>query len=323
MSDIHLTFKKLEIPIIWLDTSVIIKMTLWKKDRPLDPETAKRMEYLYKNIHQFVLEKKLICPRADQAEEIWAGRNDILETILSLSLGIRSKQSEEIKQNQINQFMKAYVNDEREVSINSKEFFCTDPLEQFRNASDVVIEADLGLIETSNDIQNRKGRQNVMLEEIRQRCVSAGVTYEEQLENELNADIETLSKNYKNLEQLSALDTYFTLYTVNQYISFWEQLNGEPGELPAFFKSSHYRSIPVIDISSRLGAKLITGTETIESGHPMDIHHAASAIPYVTLFITDRNMKHIISKLGIDEYYQCKVCHNGEMNEIKEFFSDL
>lgn len=125
------------------------------------------------------------------------------------------------------------------------------------------------------------------------------------------------------MEQLSALDTYFTLYTVNQYISFWEQLNGELGELPAFFKSSYYRSIPVIDISSRLGAKLITGTETIESGHPMDVHHAASAIPYVTLFITDRNMKHIISKLGIDEYYQCNVCHSGEKNEIKKFFSDL
>ena len=323
MSDIRLTFEKLEIPIIWLDTSIILKMTLWKNDKPLDSKTARRMEYLCKNIYQFVSEKKLICPRGDQGEEIWNKRAEFLETMLSLSLGIRSKHSEEIKEYQIYQFMKAYINDEKEVSINSEDFFNSHPLEQLRNVSEVVIEADLGLIETAENIRNRKTRQNVKIEEIRQQNVSAGVTYEDQLVNELNADLNSLSKKNGNLEQQSALGTYFRLFIGNQYISYWEQLEGEPEELPAFFKSSHYRSIPEIDISSKLFAKLITGTETIKSGHPMDVHYAASAIPYVNFFITDRNMKHIISKLGIDEYYQCKVCHSSDRDEIKKFFSDL
>ena len=298
-------------------------MTKWKKELPLDPVTAKRMEYLYKNIHQFVLEKKLICPRADQGEEIWVERPEIIKTMLSLSLGIRSKHSEEIKEYQMYRHMKAYVNDEKEVSLNSKDFFKSDPLEQLRSVSEVVIEADLGLIETPKDIKKRKKREIVKLDEIRQRYVSEGVTYEDQLNNELNADLQSLSEKYGNLEQLSPLNTYFTLFTINQYNRSWEQLGGNAGELPAFFKSSHYRSIPMIDISSRLFAKLITGIETIKSGHPMDVYHAAAAIPYVDFFITDRNMKHIISKLDIDKFYQCKVCYIGDKDKIKKFFSDL
>lgn len=324
MSDIPLTFEKSEIPIIWLDTSIIIKMTRWKKGRDLDLETASKMEYLYNNISKFVSEKKLICPLADQDEEIFGRRRqEILETMLPLTLGIRSKYSELIKENQIYQFMKAYVNDENEVVISSKDFFGINPLEQLKDAPEVKILADLGLPETDAEIRNRKYRQNVNLEEIRKKCESAGVTYKEQLNNELMADIEFLSIITGNLEPQSSPDAYFALNLMTKYINFWEQLKGEPGKLQAFFTSTHYMSIPLIDISSKLGAKLITGTEEIKPGHPMDVHHAASAIPYVNLFITDRNMKHIINGLDIDEYYHCKVCHASDQKEIEIFFSDL
>ena len=99
-----------------------------------------------------------------------------------------------------------------------------------------------------------------------------------------------------------------------------KKLGGKPEGLEGiknFLFSDYYKSIPFNSISSRIMAKLITGRDPIQSGHSMDIKHAASAIPYVDIFITDRYMKHTIKQLGIDKDYNTQVYYVGDIQSVK------
>ncbi len=90
----EISFVKSSIPIIWLDTSIIFKITLWKLGKPISDDQKERISYLYSSIYSLTRKKKLICPMADQKEEIWKGRSECLQTMLELSLGIRALYSE-------------------------------------------------------------------------------------------------------------------------------------------------------------------------------------------------------------------------------------
>ncbi len=328
MSEIQLKIEKSKVPIIWLDTSIIFNMTKWKRGESLDSTTRERMEHLHGRIYDLTRQKKLICSRADQDEEIWIGRPECLEMMLSLSLGIRSKYSESVKDFQTRQFMEAFLHNEDEVTISYRDFFHDDPIEQLNNVSDLVIDADLGLIDSGEKIKVQKQRQLVILEEKRPRLVEQGVSYEDQLEKEYNGDLEAIGIILRKLltGQLPSNDPQAAavLEVVTQHRCWWEELGGEPAKLSQFFTSAHYRTIPTNSISSRICAKLITGKDPIKPSHSMDIHHASSAIPYIDFFITDRYMKHILTtELAIDKEYQTVICHVGDSDQIEAFFNGL
>jgi hypothetical protein len=79
---------KSPIPILWIDTSIIFNMTLLRLGRKLDSVQKMRIEHLYQAIKKATREGKLICPLADQDEEIWIERKECLKTIHEFSLGI-------------------------------------------------------------------------------------------------------------------------------------------------------------------------------------------------------------------------------------------
>jgi len=80
---------------------VNIYITLWKLGQKLSEIQRKRIEYIYRSIYSLTRMKKLICPQADQKDEIWNGRSECLDIIATLSLGIDTKYSEDIKDHQI------------------------------------------------------------------------------------------------------------------------------------------------------------------------------------------------------------------------------
>ena len=93
---------KSEIPIIWIDTSIIIAMAQWKNDLcDLDDVQKSRISNLYYAIYENTRKGRLICPLAEQEEEIWIERDKWLDTIHEISLGIESLTLHEIQQNQL------------------------------------------------------------------------------------------------------------------------------------------------------------------------------------------------------------------------------
>ena len=92
MEDIKINIEKSPIPLVWLDTSIIIKIAKLKSGERIDNLEKNRMQYLYNVIKTKTKKKKLLCPSADQNEEIEIGgrlEKECIEIQTELSLGIK------------------------------------------------------------------------------------------------------------------------------------------------------------------------------------------------------------------------------------------
>lgn len=149
-----INIEKSSIPILWLDTSIIFNITFWKLGNKIDNKQKERASYLFDSIYKLTRQKKLICPIADQKEEIWNGRNDCLQVMLDLSLGIKSKFSESVKEIQIKQFLESYINDENSIIIKYSDFFHSDPIQQIWDTNEIILNVDLGLTDNPASIKS-------------------------------------------------------------------------------------------------------------------------------------------------------------------------
>ena len=311
---------KSSIPIVWLDTFIIINMSKWKLGDSIDKVQKERVSYLYDQIYQLTRNGKIICPIADQKEEIWKGRSDFLKTMLELSLGIHAKYSVHVSDDQTKIFMAAFINKKENVEINFNDFFRSDPIKQLKSKSKIITSVDLGLLERPDEIRNKSISQVTKLEELRLSIIKQGISFEEQLEKEYQSELEAIAILVrKSKEQLIPSD----FLGFNDYPLFWNQMKGDKSNFISFFYSNYYKKIPFNDISSQMSAKIITGDAPIKSGHKMDINHASSALPYVDIFITDRYMKKIICDLGLDKNYNTLVLNIGELKEVEKYFANL
>ena len=69
-------YEKPALPTLWLDTSVVIKLTKIKKGEALQEIEVERGTRLRDLIFQLVHELKLLCPQSDQEEAYAAERLD-------------------------------------------------------------------------------------------------------------------------------------------------------------------------------------------------------------------------------------------------------
>src|ERR1700758_4612864 len=82
---------KPSLPTLWLDTSIVIKLTKIARGEALQAIEVKRLTQLQELIRELGGKGKLLCPEADQEEEYVAGRLDreVHGDFLVLSLGVR------------------------------------------------------------------------------------------------------------------------------------------------------------------------------------------------------------------------------------------
>ena len=316
---------KSSVPIIWLDTSIIFYMTRWKLGKKIDTAQRERVSFLYDSIYYLTRNKKLICPLADQREEMWKGRADCLQIMLELSLGIKTIYSELVKEYQTRQFMDAFINKREQVEIKYLDYFHRDPYKQLSDNSRIIVSVDLGLIEKPDEIKKRRLNQKNKLENIRKSIMQTGILYEEQLEKEFKSELDTIAYLLnKSLQDEFPVSNFFAISDLlSKYLEYWTQLNGKVDDLITFFNSSYYRKIPFHNISCQMWAKILTQNDPIKSGHIMDIDYASSAIPYVNLFITDKYMKKIICDLELDKSYKSMVLNISELGKVEKYFKDL
>ena len=276
--------------------------------------------------------KKLICPQADQKDEIWNGRSECLDIIATLSLGIDTKYSEDIKDHQTIQFMEAFIKNDDEIEINYEDFFNNDPIHELNNLSNFIVTVDMGLLEKADEIKIRKNNLVEKLEQLRQKLVNEGISFENQLEKEFYGGLEAakilLTSSFNKFKSGIFPDSneLVAWEFLGRFQFWWKELKGKPEGIEGvkkFLFSEYYKMIPFNSISSQIMAKLITGRDPIQSGHSMDITHASSAIPYVDIFLTDRYMKHTIKELGIDSEFKTNVCYIGDTNLLDNFFNSL
>lgn len=332
---IQVTIQKSPIPIIWLDTSVISYMTQWKhKIGKLEQTMLDRVTKLYDQIYDATRAGKLICPLAEQEAEIWVERDKWLDTMHSLTFGIETASRQSIHDNQFYEFMTAYAQQKSEVSLDYKDAFLADPVEDLMEAlrNPVYIYVKSPILFGKDYVKNMKMTLLASLNEQRKRNIESKIGFEEQLEAEYMGELQALlilkSKfmagefNDEN-EQINAACGAINL---SQQLRMWEDCSGKSNNLSGlmdFYRSQYYRSMPFTDISCNLTARMMTDRQDIRSGDNMDMNHVATLMPYSDLFITDKAMSTFLKKRRFDEKYSTRICYIGDTQEISSFFAGL
>lgn len=89
MSGVSITIEKSPTPIVWVDTSVVTNMTIWR-DNPdqLESTQRERIGKLFNLIIESTRAGKVVCPAAEQESEVWVNREQWLNTMNTLSMGV-------------------------------------------------------------------------------------------------------------------------------------------------------------------------------------------------------------------------------------------
>lgn len=332
---IDVRIQKSEIPIIWIDTSIINLMTQWKYGLgKLEKTQENRISKLYNSIHGAVSKGKLICPLAEQEGEVWVERNKWLNTIHSLALGIETEALFTIQHNQLRKFMMAYVKDERIVTLNYTDAFHTDPVSELREIlkQPFFVSTRHPILFGEEYQKNTKIKVFNAMEQQRKNNIEQNIKFQEQLEKEYTGEFEALLvlkqrcllNNFRDDNDF--LNSTCGTIDLQQRLMYWENLTGKANDyegLLTFFRSEYHKQMPYTNISCNIFAKLMTDKQPIRSGDTMDVKHAATLLPFADIYITDKAMSAFLRKRKFDTQYQTIVGYIGDEEIIDNFFTRL
>ncbi|WP_169083271.1 hypothetical protein [Paenibacillus sp. PL91] len=324
--------KDCPLPILWLDTNVVIDMTKYREDVELKDLQRERVSKLIDVIYQKTRAGKLLYVEGDQDEEINSLNNEAHRTQSFLSMGIKFQFRKAIHDEQLYAFMEAYINKEDTVIMDYRDAFYNDPVEELKERNKEILNGLIISVHgevTEQEIRERTNRKQIILEqfnELRQILVASGVTYEQQLEQEYTGIIQASRVVIDKIRNKVSNGLMITTEDIDQLSiitdlgTMWNQLSDRPEGLIDFLKSECYKEIPHIDIGSKLLAKIITSITPVVSGDSMDVNHISTVLPYSDIVVTDRKMKNRIVQLGIDKKYNTKVLC---LNDIDQILSEL
>lgn len=325
--------EKPRLPTLWLDTSLIIKLTKVERGENLQQVEVDRLTRLRTLVQELVPAGKLIFPQSDQEEEYVAKRLDpeIHSDFLGLSLGIKMKHRQGIFDWQAQLGMEAYVKSADTITVGVDAFFHGDPIEELEQARqrDILIG---GHPIRLPEILVRRAAANVkvfeMWEQLRQEFVAKKRTYEEQLEEEKCGYADAMAYKVEEWERKLAtgVPDFWTFMDVEGFLMFravWKDLGGKPEGLEGlhkYFCSDYHNNLPTPKIGNQMGADLLTGNAVIQSGDVMDVALLSVAVPACHYVVTDRRQCERIKRRGIDKDWGAEVY---SMSDIDDLFQRL
>lgn len=323
---------KCPIPIIWLDTSIIIKMAMWKLNYSLNQIDKKRVSELYHLIYNLVRKEKLICPFGDQKEEIWYEEKTCREVATYLSLGIKFKHRGGIQDFQTQRFMKAFIDNINEVELPYEDAFYKNPIQKIKKKSPYIIMTNVGRYESIDEIKRKQNEIQKLLEKLRINVKKRNESFEERLNLEYRGCLDGILQlginfcNKINNRIQPTLEDFMGAQFLGLPLAWWKRYGGNPPGLEGvikFYLSETFKEIPIIEIKCKLYAKILTKNSPIESGDPMDVEMLSAVIPYTDIVITDKKMKNQVISLGLDKKYNTQVLALNDYNILIDFLEKL
>jgi len=325
--------EKPPLPTLWVDTSVIIKITKVERGEALQDVEVQRCKRLRDLVRGLVRDGKLLFPESDQEEEYVAQRldDDVHRMFASLSLGISMTHRVGIQDSHIFHGMKAYAKGLAAIYLPYSTYFHGDPVRQLEEVRHERFFVSLGLSKGTEMLRRRadaKADIGRKWEELRQRLVAERQTYEKQLELELHgywdALVELVKKFYANMAAgRHDVWDFMGAHGAFLYRTYWRELGGQPPDWEGvykFFCSTYFSELPLPFVSCRLNANLLTGNEAIAPGDPMDVELLSVALPVAHFVLADRRMELRIKQLGLDQKCNTEVY---SMSTIDGLFARL
>jgi hypothetical protein len=324
--------RKLDLPTLWVDTAIGIKLAKMQKGEAIQALEKCRMEKLKKRVVELVRNCRLLCPEGDQE---WEYSGERLEEGVSkefgiLSRGIRILPHQQVHDVQTFAAMRAYVGKETQFDLPADIYFRSDPIEELRKITSQSVYMTVHglppmLLQMNNETRSGMRAHS---EQLRLKNVARGRTYEEQFALERRSLIDSMAdfaRSFKNKLVDGKIDfwEYFASLGFGSYFQEWHRLTGKFADwdgIGTFLTSDYFYGLPVVRISSQLHAKLVTDNRPVEPGDSMDVKHLSMAIPLAHFVLTDRKMANRILGLGIDKEWDAKVFSESTIDDL---FSEL
>ena len=330
---IDVKINKCPVPIIWLDTSVLINMTKHRIDKTASRDIYRRECDLFDAVYKAVREKELIYPQGDQEEEVTRRPREFQETQSLLSLGIHFRHRSEIKETQMQIAMRAYISKSCTMETNFQDAFDSDPVFELGRVRGFII--DLYSNKSDRLMASERANKLQNLEKIRQLKESrrkVEVSFEEQLKIEYLGEYQAVScimrhyLNYLSGKFLPTMEELSQFYYLSCLLKQWNEFGGNPHSVEGilqFLVSEEWKSTPYNCISAHLQAKLMTRDGNIKSGDPMDISQLIIALIYCQYVICDKSMRNLIRELGLDKKYEVGVYSITDVKDVIEIIGAL
>lgn len=338
MKHLKINIEKSKIPLIWIDTAIIINLAKIRTGETIDDSLKDRVQYIYDAIRKARHNKKVICPRGEQEWEYEIGKDYKEECRCvqnDLTMGIRMKSGDSVEEYYMKLFMKAYINSESELNISYRDLFCSDPVEELNRIVNQGYFINVNSPPKENIIaKERKSKEETWksLKTIRRLKVKDNMTFEQGLEIEYRGTHDAyleyrrrINLKYDNKEMMES-EEYSSAADLSGYLKTWREYNGKPPGLEGllrFFLSEYQRQIPRIDIHCNLFAKILTSEGEVKSGDSMDLQQLSVVLPFFDLVITDKKMKRNIETFGYHRKYRTQVLDLKHFDAIQKYFENL
>lgn len=335
MTSPTVNIEKSKIPIVWLDTSIIIKMTILRKSPDkLDETQRNRMENLYNQVYEYGHSGRVICPLAEQEGEVWINRSDWMDTIRELSLGIECVSLKEIQDRQLHTAMKAYVNNDELITLSYLDAFDDDPVVELEQVlkQPIFVTVDYDIFLGADYRRESNARLIAALNERRENNVKKKITFDEQFVSELDGEIKEVINMARELTEGIAGDERDECNKMGAWINLrhqmlaWEHISGKANDLDgliSFHKSDYNKACPYVNLSCSLYAKIMIDPQPIKSGDPMDITHISTLMPFSDLFITDKHWSNFLNNHSYNKKYETEIAYIGDTETIDNFFKRI
>lgn len=328
------TSEKPRVATLWLDTSVVIKLTKIARGENLQAIEVERLTCLQEFVQELGGKGKLLCPKADQEEEYVGERleTDVHGDFLVLSLGVALRHRQGVFDYQAQLGMKAYVAQSNTIAVPLLAYFHSDPVKELEQARQRSILIGANAFKDSEILARRdaaKAEVQRVWENLRQEFVAKKRTYDEQLREEQRGYADALAQKVEEFQQeirSGIAPDFWELMGVEGFLmfnSYWKELGGQPPGLEGvhrFFCSSYFNNLPVARIREQLCADLLTGNQPVLSGDMMDVELLSIAIPVSHFVLTDKKMADRIKRRGIDIDWGAEVY---SMSDIDILFKKL
>ena len=152
---------KYKIPILWLDTNVIIDIARTKAGKLKESIIAERALKIYETVYQLIRKRKILCVEGEQRDEY--GNRMFLakecdDLLTELTLGLKLQHPLVTKQFQIQQMIKVYLGKQDKFKLDENQIFHGDPIRELDQVD------SLGLIvSVRSPIDNKQREENIKL----------------------------------------------------------------------------------------------------------------------------------------------------------------
>lgn len=311
---------KCDVPIIFIDTFALIEFQKAKDSRYLD---------LFTILATLVNQKKIICPLADQEDEIFKSRLCTLSNFSKLSLGIRFEDEHTIFLKQYYRMLKHSLSSGQRYPVYYLDGFKKNPVDEInkKQNSIIITVASEPNEKQINSVKERVRKNTEELNLFKSSSFNLG-HFQLQLEKEKFGFYQAAKKSKEDYinqinnglqlsEELNSqfMDLYYKPFTLFTEV-FGNNQNDE--DFFNFLQSDLFARIPYQDVYNMLISDIVVSNKIFESGDIQDIINLSSLLPYCDIVLTDRAQRNRIRRLGLDAKYHTEVFCMNDFENLKD-----